>query len=83
MEGGLGNNRMPSEGFNDPVTSNGTKFCSNTPISELIEHVTQAIKANDVNSTPPITETTDGATVTKNEPTLDQIPATHVGSRKV
>ena len=62
---------MPPEGFADPVTSDETKFHSNTPVSELVERVTRAIKANDVNSTPPIAEITDGATVTKNKPTLD------------
>ena len=83
MEGGLRNNGMPPEGFANPVTSDGTKFCSNTPVSQLIERVTQAIKANDVKSNPPIAETTDGATVAKNEPTLDQTSTTHEGSRKV
>ena len=56
---------MPHEGFADPVTSDGTGFHSNMPISELTEHVTQAIEASDVNSTPPVAETVDGATVTK------------------
>ena len=32
------------------------------PISELTEHVTRAIKASDVSSTPPIVETMDGVT---------------------
>ena len=83
MEGGLRNNGMPHEGFADPVTSDGTKFRLNTPFSELIERVTRAVKANDVNSTPPVAETTDGVTVMKNKPTLDQIPAMRGGSRKV
>ena len=74
---------MPPEGFANPVTSDGTEFYSNTPVSELIERVTQAIKANDVNSPPPVAETTDRATIMKNEPTLDQIPAMRGGSRKV
>ena len=74
---------MPPEGFADPVTSDGTEFYSNTPVSELIERVTRAVKANDVNSTPPVVETTNGATVMKNEMTLDQIPAMCGGSRKV
>ena len=71
---------MPPKGFIDPITSDGTEFRSNTPINELMEHVTRAIKANDVNSTPPIAETTDAATVMKNELTLDQIPAMRGGS---
>ena len=74
---------MPPEGFADPITSNGARFRSNISISELIKHVTRAIKASDVNSTPPVAETTDGATVRTNEPTLDRIPATRGGSRKV
>ena len=56
---------MPPEGFNDPVASNRTRFCSNIPISELIKHVTQAVEASDVASTPPGAKTLDGATVTK------------------
>ena len=45
--------------------SNGIEFRSNIPISELIKHVTQAIEASDVASTPSVTKTMDGATVTK------------------
>ena len=56
---------MPHEGFADPVTSDGTGFHSNMPISELTEHVTRAIVASDVNSTPPVAETACGATITK------------------
>ena len=56
---------MPPEGFADPVTSDGTGFCSNIPVSELINHVTQAIEASDVASTPLVVETVDGAIVTK------------------
>ena len=74
---------MPPEGFVDPITSDGAKFRSNTPVSELIERVTRAVKANDVKSTPPVAETTNGETVMKNEPTLDQIPTMRGGSRKV
>ena len=74
---------MPPEGFANPVTSDGTEFCSNMPISELTKRITRAIKASGVNSTPPVVETTDGATVPKNEPTLDQIPTMCGGSRKV
>ena len=57
---------MPHEGFADPITSDGTRFCLNMPVSELTERVTRAIEASDVNSTPPVAETTDGAIVTKN-----------------
>ena len=56
---------MPHEGFADPITSDGTGFHSNMPVSELTELFTQAIEARDVNSTPPVVETTDGVTVTK------------------
>ena len=63
MEGGLRSNGMPHEGFVDPVTSDGTRFRSNMPVSELTERVTRAIEASDVNSTPPVAETTDGAIV--------------------
>ena len=56
---------MPHEGFADPVTSDRTGFCSNMPVSELTERVTRPIEASDVNSTPPVAETTDGATITK------------------
>ena len=31
---------MPHEGFVDPITSDGTRFHLNMPISELSEHVT-------------------------------------------
>ena len=56
---------MPHKGFADPVTSDGTGFHSNMPISELTERVTRAIEASDVNSTPLVVETTNGATITK------------------
>ena len=56
---------MPPEGFADPVTSDETGFCLNTPISELIKRVTRAIEASDVASTPLVAETMDGVTVTK------------------
>ena len=35
------------------------------PDSELTEHVTQAIEASDVSSTPLVVETMDGAMITK------------------
>jgi len=56
---------MPHEGFADPVTSNGTGFYLNMPVSELTERVTRDIEASDVNSAPPAAKTMDGATVTK------------------
>ena len=65
MEGRLRSNGMPHEGFADPVTRDETGFCLNMPVSELTERVTRAIEASDVNSTPPVAETTDGAIVTK------------------
>ena len=69
MEGGLQNNGMQPKGFTDPVTSDGTGFHSNIPISELIKHVTRAIEASDIASTPLVVKTSDGATITKtNQP---------------
>ena len=56
---------MPPEGFANPFTNDGTGFHLNIPISELIKHVTRAIKASDVASTPLVALTADGATVTK------------------
>ena len=35
------------------------------PVSKLTEHITQATKANNGYSTPPVVETMDEATVTK------------------
>ena len=65
LEGGLQNNGMPSEGFANPIMSDGTGFHLNIPISELIKHVTRAVEASDAASTPPVAETMDGATATK------------------
>ena len=56
---------MPHKGHADPVTNDGPGFHSNMPVSELTERVTQAIEASDVNSTPSIVETMNGATITK------------------
>ena len=56
---------MPHEGYVDPVTNDGPRSHLNVPISELTERDTQAIKASDVGSTPPITKTMDGVTITK------------------
>ena len=56
---------MPPEGLADPITSDGTGFRLNIPINELIKHVTRAVEASDVASTPLVAETVDGATVTK------------------
>ena len=44
---------------------NGIKFHLNIPVSELIRHVTRAIEASDIASTPLVAKTVDGATVTK------------------
>ena len=62
LEGGLRSNRMPHEGFADPITSDETRFCSNMPISELTEHDTRAIEASVVSSAPPVVESKDGVT---------------------
>ena len=56
---------MPHKGYDDPVMNDGPGFHSNVPVSELTERNTRAIKACDVSSTPPITKTTDGVTITK------------------
>jgi len=80
LEGGLRNNRMPPEGFADPITSDGTGFCSNIPVSELIKRVTRAIEASDVASTPPVVKTTDGVAVTKMSRPLTE-PPPRVGAR--
>ena len=69
---------MPHEGFADPITSDETRFRSNMPVSELTEHVTRAIKARDVNSTPLVAETMDGVTVTKTSRPLTESPL-HMG----
>ena len=53
---------MPPEGFADPITSDGTGFHSNIPVSELIKHVTRAIEASVVSSAPPVVKTEDGVT---------------------
>ena len=65
---------MPPEGFANPVTSDGTRFDLNIPIYELIKHVTRAIEASDVTSTPPVATTADGATVTKMNRPLTESP---------
>ena len=65
---------MPPEGFANPVTSNGTGFRWNIPVSELIKRVTRAIEASDVASTPPVAKTADGATVTKMSLPLSESP---------
>ena len=71
---------MPPEGFADPVMSDETGFRLNILVSELIKHVTRAIEASDVASTPPIAKTTDGATVTKTSRPLTESPP-HAGAR--
>ena len=65
---------MPPEGFVDPITSDETGFHSNIPISELIKHVTRAIEASDIASTPPVAKTMDRATVTKTSQPLTESP---------
>ena len=65
---------MPHEGFTDPITSDGTGFHSNMPVSELTEHVTRATEASNVNSSPLVLKTTDGATATKMSRPLTESP---------
>ena len=43
---------MPYEGYANPITNDEPRFHSNAPVSELTKHVTQAIEASDVSSTP-------------------------------
>ena len=42
-----------------PSANDGSGFHTNIPVSALIEHDTQAIKASVVNSAPPATKTKD------------------------
>ena len=56
---------MPHEGYANPIMNDGPRFHLNMPISELTESVTQAIKASDVSSTPPVAKTTDETPITK------------------
>jgi len=53
---------MPYEGYADPVINDGPGFHSSMSVSELTEHVTRAIEASDVSSTPPVAKTADGVT---------------------
>ena len=72
---------MPLEGFADPITSNGTGFRPNMPVSKLIKRVTRAIEASDVASTPPVVKTVDWATVTKtSQPLTESQP--HAGAQE-
>ena len=72
---------MPYEGYANPLMNNGPGFHSNMPISELTECVTRAIEASDISSTPPVVETTDGATITKtSRPSIR--PLLRVGARE-
>ena len=56
---------MPHEVYANPVMKNGPKFHSDMPISELAEHVTRAIEASDISSTPLVAEIVGGVTITK------------------
>ena len=56
---------MPLEGSADPIINDGPGFHLNMPNSKLTEHVTRAIEASDVSSTPSVVETVDGAMITK------------------
>ena len=44
------------------------------PVNKLTEHVTRAAETSNVNSTPPVTKTIDGATVTKMSQPLTESP---------
>ena len=81
LEGGLRWSGMPHEGFANPVANNGTGFHSNMPISELTERVTRTIEASDVNSTPPVAETVNGAIITKTSRPSTK-PLLRVGARE-
>ena len=65
---------MPHEGFAKPVANDRTGFRSNMPVSELTKHVTRATEASNINSTPLVAETMDGATVTKKSRPLTESP---------
>jgi len=65
---------MPHKGLADPITSDETRFHSNMPVSELTKHVTRATEASNVNSTPLVEETVDGAIVTKMSRPLIESP---------
>ena len=56
---------MPHEGYVVPVTNDGPGFHSDMPVMELTKRVTRAIEASDISSTPPVTETADGAMIIK------------------
>ena len=56
---------MPHKGYANPITNNGPGFHSDMPVSELTEHVTRAIEASDVSSTPLVVETAEGVTIAK------------------
>ena len=61
---------MPHKGYDDPIMNDRPIFHSDMPVSELTERVTQAIKANDVSSTPLVVETMDRVTYeTRSTPT--------------
>ena len=61
---------MSHEGYADPITNDGPRFCSNTPVSELTEHVTQATKASDVSSAPLVVRNRGWGNAHNSKPTL-------------
>ena len=65
LGGGLRSSGIPHEGYANPITNDGPRFHSNMLDSELTEHVTRAIEASDVSSTPSVAETVDGVMITK------------------
>ena len=71
---------MPHEGYAGPITNDGPRFHSDMPVSELTERITRDIEASDVSSTPLVTKTTDGATITKTSRPLTR-PLLHVGAQ--
>ena len=64
LEGGLRSSGTPRKGFVESVMNDGPRFHSNMPVSELTERVTQAIEASNISSTPQVSKTMDGATIT-------------------
>ena len=61
------------------IVNDGPRFHSDMPVSKLTEHVTRAIEASDVSSTPPVVETVDGVTITKTSRHSTR-PPLHVGA---
>ena len=56
---------MPHEGYADFVMNNEPGFHSDVLVIKLTEHITRAIEASDISSTPPVVETANRVTTTK------------------